>query len=377
GHEVALALGVSSVTGEALVHEHGQIAALPGLLDAVEAGRLSQRHVRACLRVLDEVSLTLEQRQAVALVAVSTYAGQTPGEWAAVIRRLVLTIDPAAAARRREERTAQRRVEFYPQPDEQGAMWLTAPVEQVAAAQARIRAEADRLKATGDDRTLEQLLCDVTLQLLTTGVLDVQAPARYEVTVLTPLSALHGDDLETGEIPGWGPISASTTRELITQAGAFTQATVDSDGRILAVNDPVRADHVQRTSVRRTRAADCDTRLAEPDRYLAAVATAMQQPPNLRDLTRTGYRPSTRLLRLLQARDRTCVFPGCRIPAQRTDADHREPWPHGPTSADNLQCLCRRHHRAKHTLFTTLEDPDGTTVWITRGGCAFRRPPPL
>ncbi|MGZ6792057.1 MAG: HNH endonuclease signature motif containing protein, partial [Mycobacteriales bacterium] len=240
------------------------------------------------------------------------------------------------------------------------------------------------LKATGDPRTVEQLLCDVTLQLLTTGRLDDQAPARFEVTVLTPLSVLHGDDLETGEIPGWGPISAATTRELITQSGSsFTQATVDSDGRVLAVNDPVRTDRVQE-SARRTQPAECDVqpaecdpRLTDPDRYLRALATAMQQPPTLRDLTRTGYRPSTRLLRLLHARDRTCVFPGCHVPAPRTDADHREPWPHGPTSPDNLQCLCRRHHRAKHTLFTTLEDPDGTTAWITRGGWAFRRPPPL
>jgi hypothetical protein len=70
------------------------------------------------------------------------------------------------------------------------------------------------------------------------------------------------------------------------------------------------------------------------------------------------------------------VFPGCRRPARRTDLDHRTPWPRGSTSADNLQCLCRHHHRAKHAVFTVLADTDGTTVWITRGRWVFRRRPP-
>ncbi|MBC7372943.1 MAG: HNH endonuclease, partial [Frankiales bacterium] len=79
--------------------------------------------------------------------------------------------------------------------------------------------------------------------------------------------------------------------------------------------------------------------------------------------------------RLLQARDRTCVFPGCPRIATRTDLDHRIPWPAGMTSTDNLQCLCRHHHRAKHAIFTVKADPDTTIVWITRGGWIFRRHP--
>ncbi|MBC7677741.1 MAG: HNH endonuclease, partial [Pseudorhodobacter sp.] len=63
-------------------------------------------------------------------------------------------------------------------------------------------------------------------------------------------------------------------------------------------------------------------------------------------------------------------------PARRTDLDHRTPWPRGSTSADNLQCLCRHHHRAKHAVFTVLTDTDGTTIWITRGRWVFRRRPP-
>ena len=55
--------------------------------------------------------------------------------------------------------------------------------------------------------------------------------------------------------------------------------------------------------------------------------------------------PSIR--RALQARDRSCRFPGCT--ARRCDAHHIEHWVDGgPTRLDNLVLLCRRHHRAVH-----------------------------
>jgi hypothetical protein len=43
----------------------------------------------------------------------------------------------------------------------------------------------------------------------------------------------------------------------------------------------------------------------------------------------------------------TCQGPGCMVPAERCDTDHREPWPHGPTAGDNLGPFCRRHHQMK------------------------------
>ncbi|MCW2572046.1 MAG: hypothetical protein JWO88_2104, partial [Frankiales bacterium] len=70
-----------------------------------------------------------------------------------------------------------------------------------------------------------------------------------------------------------------------------------------------------------------------------------------------------------------CVFPGCNRRARRTDKDHRRPWPLGPTSPDNVDCLCRHHHRAKHAVFTVLRDTDGSYLWISRGGWQFLRQP--
>ncbi|WP_263999744.1 HNH endonuclease signature motif containing protein [Mycobacterium yunnanensis] len=66
-----------------------------------------------------------------------------------------------------------------------------------------------------------------------------------------------------------------------------------------------------------------------------------QAPPENR------YRPSKKLADLIRCRDMTCRFPGCRVPASQTDVDHTIPWPHGPTAASNLKCVCRRHHLLK------------------------------
>jgi 5-methylcytosine-specific restriction endonuclease McrA len=73
------------------------------------------------------------------------------------------------------------------------------------------------------------------------------------------------------------------------------------------------------------------------------------------DLSRSDavdrHDPPTWMHELVVLRDRTCVFPGCRIDARRCDLDHVVPFddtgPPGQTSPANLAALCRRHHNAK------------------------------
>ncbi|MFA5884073.1 MAG: DUF222 domain-containing protein, partial [Acidimicrobiia bacterium] len=67
------------------------------------------------------------------------------------------------------------------------------------------------------------------------------------------------------------------------------------------------------------------------------------------DLGRRTRLITPALRRMLAVRDRTCVEPGCDIPAPWCDGHHIVPWErHGPTSLDNLELRCRSHHLAVH-----------------------------
>ena len=79
------------------------------------------------------------------------------------------------------------------------------------------------------------------------------------------------------------------------------------------------------------------------------------------------YRPGGKLIDLIKARDGRCRFPGCSINARFCDVDHVRAWPEGPTHADNLMCLCRRHHRVKQSA--------GWRVRLTPGARAVWRDP--
>ncbi|ORV87447.1 DUF222 domain-containing protein [Mycolicibacterium iranicum] len=83
------------------------------------------------------------------------------------------------------------------------------------------------------------------------------------------------------------------------------------------------------------------------------------------------YRPSTKLADFVRCRDQTCRFPGCSRPATIADIDHTIPYPHGPTCASNLACLCREHHLLKTFWpgWSSVQYPDGTIVWTDPDGC--------
>jgi hypothetical protein len=354
GDEVGLAIGATSTTGSNLVATALAATALPGLLEAVEAGQLTERHVLAVLRELDKVVLTLEQRQAVVLVMLARYTGQAPGELARLVARLIVQVDRAAAAARDSQATKDRQVRFTGDVDGQSLLIARGPTAQIAAIRAALEATLPDDPDPGDERSRDAREFDLLYDLLTGGA----QTGSWSAQVVVPFSTAAGGDLELAEIPGLGPILPSTARHLLGECDEVSQVAVDETGGVIAVSDPIRDPQPQRVPA-------TDAFLLE---RLAAA-------PVLRDLTGAGYRFPPRLRRFLEARDRTCVFPGCGRPATRTDKDHRIPWPAGATSVDNGECLCRHHHRAKHTVFTVLRDPDGSYVWITRGGWQFRRQP--
>jgi HNH endonuclease len=75
--------------------------------------------------------------------------------------------------------------------------------------------------------------------------------------------------------------------------------------------------------------------------------------------------PSPGLRRFVEARDRTCSFPGCLRPAQQCDIDHVTPHGKGGwTAKENLEPACKHHHRLKDEGGWTVTRPHpGRLTW--------------
>lgn len=88
------------------------------------------------------------------------------------------------------------------------------------------------------------------------------------------------------------------------------------------------------------------------------------------------YTPSAATDRYVRWRDQVCQFPGCNRPAEYTDLDHRIAFAAGGrTTAANLHCLCRHHHRLKHEgNWQIHRNPDHTYTWTSPTGRRYRGP---
>ena len=98
------------------------------------------------------------------------------------------------------------------------------------------------------------------------------------------------------------------------------------------------------------------------------------------DLGKITYTATDGQRRILAARDRGCVVPGCKRKARWCEAHHIIPWPHGPTNIRNLVLLCRRHHKQVHQRIIKFLPDEGGGWIIVRGhdNTPLRqRPPPV
>ncbi|KAA9132977.1 HNH endonuclease [Microbacterium caowuchunii] len=95
-------------------------------------------------------------------------------------------------------------------------------------------------------------------------------------------------------------------------------------------------------------------------------------------LTTDRYQPTADLKRFLRGRDHRCRFPGCRMPAIRSDIDHTRDYADGgPTEAGNLAHLCRGHHTLKHaTPWRVRQLAGGVLEWTSPAGHTYTDHPP-
>ena len=353
GSEISFALTWTEYAGGALADVALDcLDRLPDLHAAMLAGRADLPKVRLIVTELAQADDEHARRVVTALLPELHRATTT--QLRAMLRRHLLRLDPDAVRKRHARAVADRAVAHFEFTATNTAAVSASnlPIATAAAAYNHVDAVARATKSAGDPRTLDQIRADVFTDLLC-GIDPTQAgtattPAARNATIhlhlgLDTLAMLTE---EPGEIAGFGPVLADIARQTAAQLAdtAAWRFTITDHGI------PVAEGHLNRATTTH-----------------AATLTRLSIGPDARLGTdRTGYRPTTAQDHHVKARDHTCRAPGCTRPAQRCDIDHINDWWYShDTSIDNLGCLCRRHHRAKHIGLHKLRRGAHGIDWTT------------
>ena len=367
-----------------------------------------------------------------------TAAGSlTFGKLRSAAHRLVLNLDPEAAARQKDAGRRNAHVQTFREPSgNAGMIARELPSDEVLASWQHIEQRALDLRAAGIPGTLEELRVRAYLDLLqerrtrlpapgpgpagtpaTAGPQDTgpegngggpggSGPAGGPggsgsggqpgadagpslaalVTITVAWSALTGQSATPAEVGGYGIVDAADARDLAAAAA----------------RDPrtrwcVTALHPDGTAA----AHGCAPgRHPPPGTSTAAAGHPGPDPPpgswpqdwisglriTMTPITRgscdhhqaeAGYRPSRKLRHLVRARNARCTAPGCGRPAARCDVDHTIAWDQGGLTCEcDLAPLCRHHHRCKQAEGWRLEQPEpGVLIWHTPAGRTYTTRP--
>ncbi len=305
---------------------------LPRLAEMLAAGVIDVRRAKTIDR--NTLHLPVATAQAVVDQIADVAAELTTGQLAARIQKLCIDVDPDDAKDRYDESVADRRV--VSEPTTSGTahlMGMDLPPDRVVAITRRINEIAKHLRGHGESRTMDQLRADIFLDILggTIHTASHETAGKAVVDISVDLTTLTQLADHPGELAGYGPVIADIARHVVDDQ-------YDAEWRV-TVTDPYTGDPV-------------------------AVGT-------------TRRRPTMTQRRRIQARDRTCVFPGCRMPAIRSDIDHiHSVADGGPTTDDNLAPLCRNDHCIKHAYgWTYRRLDDGRYEWTTKLGHIYTTAP--
>jgi hypothetical protein len=243
-----------------------------------------------------------------------------------------------------KHRSSAKNRGVWMRPDEHGMAWVnvftTAP--DAASIMTAVQARSDRTKIMNrrkagaghdlDERSPDQRRVDALVELCLADLAgnDTTWQGRKPaVQVTIAASTVFGLDDQPAELAGYGPIAAHLGRQLAADVtGSWRWVMHDERGCVI-------------------------------------------------DISADSYRPPAGLRDFILARDRTCRFPGCGRLAVHSEIDHiQDRAKGGPTSKDNLEGGCLRHHHLKHEAgWTVHRTDDGTTVWIAPTGRRHEKPP--
>ncbi|RLV56705.1 HNH endonuclease [Aeromicrobium phragmitis] len=253
--------------------------------------------------------------------SVAYAATHTVGELRQWVKRFIARHEPDETEKRYEEIVAERSVTIHHDEDGTGSLYAeNLPSYVLAGIDQRLDHAAKAV--TEDDRTLQQRRADLFVDALD-HIDPENEPARtpsLAIGVMVPVSTLAGVDDQP---------AISADRDWILPANVL---------RVLATS-------------------------GDPFWYRLLV----DERDNVLAVSYRGYSPPEHLKNAIRYRDGTCRYPGCTTKASNCDLDHREPWPHGQTCADNLWALCRHHHKLKTFRHAEPVPHDDGWAWHVGG----------
>ncbi len=246
--------------------------------------------------------------------AVDYASSHTVAELRRWLRKFVERVEADLALERAEQARGRRRVDVRHGPDGMAGLLAGLTSPQAAAAMKRLDVEA-RAMGADDPRTLDQRKADLVAAWLTNN--------------------------ENGETSIHANIAVKLSAETFT--GAKDGFAESADGSWSCPAQWILDPNLVGNPVWHRIIVDPVTDDVLAHQFLGRLA------------------PETLKMALL-FRDGVCQAPGCLVPADRCDADHRRPWPEGPTSGENMWPLCRRHHIFKGHRIIQWVLPSGQLV---------------
>lgn len=305
-------------------------------------------------------------------------------------------LDPEAGAQRVATKNADRGVALLADADDQASITITGPAVPLTRWYATLDQRARALKAAGDARGLEALRFDIAVSAfgcavhvpatagetaapigLADGVAslpealvaaaaagtrpsfveaaptDCRMSRPVQAHVVVPVETALGLSNEPGWLDGYGWVSAPTTRLLLVDAELRKACAQAGTGQLVDVTPGCRRPPPTPTGLRGGL-----LQLVVEDATLSGIGSRVEPQ----------HDPSDTLREFVRLRDRACDGPtGTPGPVSRTDLDHDDPHPHGPTAAWNLTARAVRSHQLKHYGWTPVRTPT-MTVWASPSG---------
>jgi hypothetical protein len=281
-------------------------------------------------RVLSDQTSHLPEELArqVCDTALEKASSQTTGQLRARIQRLIITADPAAAKDRYEQALTERKLVC--EPTDAGTtniLGLDLPADRANQAMCRVNRMAKKAKRKGDRRPIDQIRADIFLDLLCGNGQQAEGSGSDQgvVDIRVDLSTLLGLAEDPGEIPGYGPVIADVTRQVIANADQ------------------------------------------------AEWRFGITHLDQLIDLVTTKRRPSKAQKGLIRVQDPECVFPTCRQDSNHCDIDHTLPWAqHHHTTVTQLDPLCPHHNLGKEHGWKLKKIQPNTYIWTSPLGHTYQ-----